>query len=159
MSIRRPPPILTSLLARPVSRTFVRPQPFFALSNHHRFYSQGYGDGKGDPKAENLQDQGPNPQVNKEHPGPPPPDVGQSKGETSSEGKKPKVASSSGGVGEGGGTGSPSNGAQPKILDERGGPGELSEEAKQHNREMEDRYDHPLERDTSGKVGKDYWKG
>lgn len=47
-------------------------------STLRRLYAtQSYGGGEGDPKGENPLQQGPNPAADKEHPGPPPPDVGQ----------------------------------------------------------------------------------
>jgi len=45
-----------------------------------RFASGDYGSGAGDPKGENPQEQGANPSADKEHPGPPPPKVGQNTG-------------------------------------------------------------------------------
>lgn len=45
-----------------------------------RFASGDYGSGSGDPKGEKPQEQGANPSADKEHPGPPPPKVGQNTG-------------------------------------------------------------------------------
>ena len=47
-----------------------------------RFATQDYGSGTGDPVGDNPQQQGENPSADLEHPGPPPPKVGQGTGIT-----------------------------------------------------------------------------
>lgn len=130
--------------------------------------SQGYGDGKGDPKGENPQEQGPSSdaQQRAEHPGPPPPSAGQgtggatkagsgtkdpsqasakSGGSRSKEAKETGSSPTGGDLGGSGGESSPSQGkAKPKISDMKipnEGDAEKQAEVKQHNKEFEQRYD------------------
>ena len=135
----------------------------------HRLYAQqSYGSGEGDPKGENPQEQGANPSANKEHPGPPPPDVGKGTGGGPTKaggeehnGQQSEQKSSSSGSGNGA-AGKGEEGAQPKILDERKPPTEPSEDVKKHNAEMDQRYGKAQSRvDEEGKdnVGKGWWKG
>lgn len=63
-TIRRPHPVLSAL-------------PY---ANHQKRLAQGYGSGEGDPAGEKPQEQGQNPEVDQEHPGPKAPDVGQKDG-------------------------------------------------------------------------------
>lgn len=140
--------------------------------------TQGYGDGKGDPRGENPQAQGKSNSTkeNAEHPGPKAP------ADNGSSGKKPEDASAeSGGSrskeaketgssptgGEIGGETQPTNTtsknrASPRIHDENL-PGEGISEEKQaevekHNEEFEQRYDRaqPAEDD---KVDEKFWTG
>jgi len=60
-----------------------------------RFASGDYGSGAGDPKGENPQEQGANPSADKEHPGPPPPKVGQNTGGATKAGAEGHNASQS----------------------------------------------------------------
>jgi hypothetical protein len=73
--------LLRTTFFRNAPRTLMR-SPAVSLSNStaKRFASQGYGDGSGDPKGENPQEQGVNPKVGMEHPGPAPPKAGQGSG-------------------------------------------------------------------------------
>lgn len=52
---------------------------------------QDYGSGSGDPKGEKPGEQGKNPSVDLEHPGPPAPDVGQEGGKHGSKGSSGNV--------------------------------------------------------------------
>ena len=144
--------------------------PAIPFSNTHqrRLYAhQSYGGGEGDPKGENPQDQGSNPSAEKEHPGPPPPSEGQGSGggptKANEDGHNTQDNSSSG-IGSKDSTkkSSPSKtGAQPKILNE-GVPTVQSDEVKQHNKEMDNRYDRAgahVEDEANEKVGKGYWSG
>ncbi|KAG9562803.1 hypothetical protein KCU79_g6138, partial [Aureobasidium melanogenum] len=70
--------LLRTTFLRNAPRTFVR-SPALSVSGR-RFASQDYGSGSGDPKGEKPQEQGANPSADKEHPGPPPPKVGQGSG-------------------------------------------------------------------------------
>lgn len=140
--------------------------PFLAAThNQHRLSHQSYGGGEGDPKGENPQEQGSNPSADQEHPGPPPPAEGQGSGggptkAATDSGQNTKHNASSSG-GDSGKESKSKSGAQPKILNE-GVPTELSDDAKQHNKEMANRYDQAgatvvgLEDD---KVGKEFWAG
>jgi len=163
----------SSRLLRSLAATAPRaPLTRSTIASQHRFYAQqSYGSGEGDPKGENPQEQGANPSADLEHPGPPPPDVGKGTGggPTKAGGGAHGTAhkSSSGGV-RSEGSGKSANaekgkeGAQPKILDERSPPAELSEEVKKHNEEMDQRYEKSASRvDEQGKdnVGKGFWKG
>ncbi|KAI1767497.1 hypothetical protein GGR53DRAFT_113578 [Hypoxylon sp. FL1150] len=75
--------LTNSLTALRATRTRAAPQAYrsFATSPRH-FLAQGYGDGKGDPAADDPQNQPPSSgaQQSAEHPGPPPPDVGKGTG-------------------------------------------------------------------------------
>ena len=127
-----------------------------------RLASQDYGSGKGDPKGENPQQQGANPSADKEHPGPPPPKVGQGtgggptkngeKGHTNGEGQKKSFSTysraiqqrrtfTSGRILAATGVKKPkgdTENAQPKILHANPPSGdEQSSEVKEHNREMD----------------------
>ncbi|KAF2097159.1 hypothetical protein NA57DRAFT_57759 [Rhizodiscina lignyota] len=154
-----------------------------------RFASGDYGSGKGDPKGEKPQEQGPNPSADKEHPGPPPPKAGQGtgggptkKGEAGhqgSEGQKKSFSTYSRPLEQRRGfKSSPmlsatglkkpkgdTENAQPKILgDNPPAEGEQSEEVKQHNKEVDERAERPTERVDEADVEKDkvhkkFWAG
>lgn len=121
-----------------------------AYAQQHRLYAGGssYGGGEGDPKGENPSDQGSNPSADLEHPGPPPPSVGQGTGggptKGGSEGHNTKQNDSSGGGGQastsGGASGEKGDGAQPKI-NKHEAPEENahSDEVRAHNEDMKKR--------------------
>ena len=126
-----------------------------------RHASQDYGSGQGDPKGSNPQDQGSNPSAELEHPGPPPPSVGQGTGggptKAREDGHNTQQNSSSGG-GSGQGA-SETSGAQPKIHDAKIPP-EESEEVRQHNEDMGKRHDRSHNQiGDDGKVDKGFWSG
>ncbi|THV87253.1 hypothetical protein D6D23_02418 [Aureobasidium pullulans] len=140
-----------------------------------RMATSDYGSGKGDPKGEDPQAQGANPSADKEHPGPPPPKVGQG----------------SGGATKGTSTGNNTDAAKqqkksfstmarrmseehPKstkglkpALNKSDAPApaekDLPEDVKKHNKEMDERADQANEKlgeDKSkkgDKVGKEFW--
>ena len=157
---------------RPITSTRSSPRSLLlpAYAQQHRLYAGGssYGGGEGDPKGENPSEQGPNPSAHLEHPGPPPPAVGQGTGggptkkgagghntpENSSEGQ----ASTSGSGGSSGGEG---GGPQPKIH-KHDSPAEHthSDEVRAHNEDMKKRHDRPNEKSTDDdKVDKGFWMG
>ena len=138
---------------------------------------QDYGSGDGNPAGENPQQQGKRGREDLEHPGPPPPKVGQNN-KTS-----PDASSSSSGSGqqssktqssEGGKSQSEAatnkdakgvKGAQPKILNENP-PTEKNapEEVKEHNREVDQRAERANEQVSNedaekDKVPKSFWAG
>ena len=159
-SIRRGAPLSTlrPLTSRPFSITLLRSEP------------QGYGDGKGDPRAENPQDQGSSNTTkhNAEHPGPEPPSEGQgtgagpTKGGSSTQktpedapaqsgGSRSKEAKETGESPTGGKIGGSKGGEQDKgrpshtILNEKLPKRELSQEkqaeVEEHNKEFEKGHD------------------
>lgn len=142
--------------------------PITTLPQNRPYAHQSYGGGEGDPKGESPQDQGSNPSADKEHPGPPPPTEGQGSGggptkaNESGHNTKDNASSQDRGSQGGGSKGAASSsGAQPKILNV-GVPDEQSEEVKQHNKEMANRYDRAgthVEEQKDEKVGKGYWGG
>lgn len=137
--------------------------PFTALQQHRLYAHQSYGGGEGDPKGENPQDQGSNPSADKEHPGPPPPTEGQGSGGGPTKAKEEGHNTSDNSSSQGGGNKgtASSSGAQPKILNE-GPPAEQSDDVKQHNKEMANRYDRAgtqVGEQQDEKVGKGYWSG
>lgn len=102
----------------------------------------GYGDPKGDPKGANPQEQGRNPEVDKEHPGPAPPSAATgSSGSSGSEGA-PKAK----------------NGAKPAIHSESQ-PDESSPDVKKHNEELAQRNEKTHEKNDGEKVDPKFWKG
>jgi hypothetical protein len=128
--------------------------------------SQGYGDGKGDPKAENPQEQGSSntKKHNAEHPGPEPPAEGQGTGggptkggsgktpadeSAQSGGARSKEAKETGSSPTGGSLGKSEdkprkNGASPKIMNHEAGDGNSGErnaEVEKHNRDFEKGHD------------------
>ncbi|CAD6570648.1 MAG: hypothetical protein ASARMPREDX12_003788 [Alectoria sarmentosa] len=162
---------------RPI--TTIRESPRFLLSpayaQQQRLYAgSSYGGGEGDPKGSNPSDQGSNPSADLEHPGPPPPSVGQGTGggptKSGAEGhntqqndssKSSDQASTSGGSG-GGASRVEGDGPQPKIHKPSAlGEHTHSDEVRAHNEEMEKRHDRPNERsvDETDKVDKKYWSG
>ncbi|KAF2843381.1 hypothetical protein M501DRAFT_924291 [Patellaria atrata CBS 101060] len=136
-----------------------------------RLASSDYGSGSGDPTAEKPQKQGRNPSESLEHPGPPPPKVGQKSSENSSSGSSntdsSKTTSSTStdadktqatdGKGE--------KAPQPKILHDSPPSGEgQPEDVRRHNEEMEKRSERAYEGvendDTKNdKVGRGFWSG
>lgn len=124
-----------------------------------------YGSGKGDPKGENPQSQGPNPSADKEHPGPPPPKEGQNSGSTPTKGGSGSQSSNSGSSQSSKGTQSNVNGAEPKILNANPPTGEgAPKEVREHNEQMEQRAERASnkvsnEEAEKDKVSKDFWKG
>ena len=162
---------------RPITTATISSSPRSFLSpvytQQHRLYAGGssYGGGEGDPKGENPSDQGSNPSADLEHPGPPPPSVGQGTGggptKKGAEGHNTQQNDSSGGgqasaSGSGGASGAGSGGdPQPKIH-KHSAPDEHthSAEVRAHNEEMAKRHDRP--NGTSGgddRVDKNFWKG
>ncbi|KAI4192552.1 MAG: hypothetical protein LQ350_008625 [Teloschistes chrysophthalmus] len=130
-----------------------------------RFYAgQDYGGGQGDPKGETPQQQGSNPSAEKEHPGPPPPDVGKGTGggpTKAGEGghNTQQNDSSSGGSSKQSGAKQSSSGPQPKIHAENT-PAEENDDVKAHNEDMAKRHDRAnTEVDSKGDtVEKGFWK-
>lgn len=136
---------------------------------------QDYGSGDGNPAGENPQQQGKRGREDLEHPGPPPPKVGQnnktspdasssqsssgSSSSKSSEGNKQSDAAATDKDVKG------VKGAQPKILNENPPSGENApEDVKQHNREVDQRAERANEQvsneDTEkDKVSKKFWAG
>lgn len=152
---------ITSIRSSP--RSFISP----VYAQQHRFYAGGssYGGGEGDPKGENPQDQGSNPSADLEHPGPPPPSVGQGTGggptKGGSEGHNTQQNSSSGGQASTSGNGGEGDGPQPKIH-KHDAPQEQdhSDEVRAHNKDMDKRHDRPNEKSGGDdKVDKNFWKG
>ncbi|KAL9133747.1 MAG: hypothetical protein Q9175_005076 [Cornicularia normoerica] len=143
-----------------------------AYAQQHRLYAGGssYGGGEGDPKGENPSDQGSNPSADLEHPGPPPPSVGQgtgggpTKGGAQGHNTQQNESSSSGGQASTSGSGGASggDGPQPKIH-KHNAPEEHthSDEVRAHNEDMAKRHDRPNEKsaDKEDKVDKGYWSG
>lgn len=163
-----------------------KPAALRALSTSPPRLATGYGDGKGDPRGENPQDQGAsnNAKQHAEHPGPDPPAAGKgtgagpTKGGSNTSKKSPADASAASGgsrskeaketgssptggkIGGGENGGKSQNDAEPKI--QRKNTPEASEgkqaEVEKHNREFEKRHDRaqPAEDD---KVDKKFWEG
>lgn len=137
--------------------TLRSPVPPFTITPQRRLAHGSYGGGEGDPKGEAPQDQGSNPSVEKEHPGPPPPTEGKESGGGPTKATKDNTSSSD----NGGQAGPTKSGAQPKILNE-GLPTELSDEVKQHNEEMTHRHDRAgaqVGDSKDDKVSKGFWSG
>jgi hypothetical protein len=144
-------------------------------------FAQGYGDGEGDPKGENPQQQGASngKKQHAEHPGPEPPTEGQGTGagptkggsgkspedaSAQSGGARSKEAKETGSSPTGGSIeqGKDSNKSSPKIHD-RSQPGDGNSESEQaevekHNREFEQRHDR-APRAAADKVDKKFWSG
>ena len=150
--------------AHPV-RSFLRTTLSSTYAQQRRLYAgSNYGGGEGDPKGENPQDQGPNPSAGLEHPGPPPPSVGQGTGggptKKGSEGHNTDQSPSSS-SGQGGSSGG--DGARPKIH-QHNAPDEhsQSDDVKAHNEDMARRHDRPNEKSPDKEddsVSKGYWSG
>lgn len=130
--------ITRSTMLRTLARPFARPSSRLPITAH-RFASGDYGSGAGDPKGEKPQQQGSNPSADLEHPGPPPPKVGQGSGSTPTKGTssghntgeaksggkadqsvKPSVTSDGG---SGGGSGNDASGNMGGKGKESGGSG------------------------------------
>jgi hypothetical protein len=153
-----------------------------------RFATQDYGSGEGDPAGGNPKEQGKS-QVSEdaEHPGPDMPKAAKDKmarnkqkssgqgeqqqsSQSSSEGgekqKKSTTASKEVGKSKGSKSDYGSKGPQPKILNENP-PSEHSQGVKEHNEEMENRYERAqmgvsnkdAKNDKGEKVGKGFWSG
>lgn len=123
-----------------------------------------YGGGEGDPKGENPQEQGSNPSAELEHPGPPPPSVGQGTGggptKAGESGHNDQENASSGGGDRSSSEQKNVSGSQPKILGEN--DPEYSEDVKAHNEDMKKRHDRPkegVEHDAKDNVDKGFWSG
>ena len=162
MALVRSSPILRSLTARSSNRCLVSSR----LPSQSRLYASSYGDGEGDPKGEDPQNQGASPSAELEHPGPPPPAEGQGTGggptKAGKDGHNAKPddsSSGSGGKPDAGSKGG-SNGAQPKIYSEKP-PAEPSEEVKKHNKDFDNRYgaQNKSDHNDKDKVGKGFWSG
>ncbi|KAL1589132.1 hypothetical protein WHR41_02065 [Cladosporium halotolerans] len=117
-----------------------------------------YGSGKGDPKGENPNQQGPNPSADKEHPGPPPPKEGQGSGSTPTKGGS--QSSNSGQQSKG-----TQNDAKPKILSTNPPTEENApQDVREHNEQMDQRAEKASNKVSNedakkDKVSKDFWKG
>ncbi|KAL8964283.1 MAG: hypothetical protein Q9183_004558, partial [Haloplaca sp. 2 TL-2023] len=140
------------------------PLPPSSLAVQHRFYAgQSYGGGEGDPKGENPQAQGPNPSAGKEHPGPPPPNVGKGTGggptKKGEQGHNTQEGTS-GGTSNQSGASQSSGAPQPKILGETDENDQQSDDVKAHNTDMRKRHDRAsAEVDSKGEtVDKSFWK-
>lgn len=169
MAFLRASPMLRSLLVQSPRPHIIRA----ALPVHRQLYaSQSYGGGEGDPRGEEPQKQGSNPATSDlEHPGPPPPSVGQgtgggpTKAGSSSDGKDTQHhggASSGGSSGKGSSSSTQSkSGASPAIHSENI-PAEESAEVKKHNEELENRHDrasNKVNEDGQDNVSKSFWSG
>jgi len=125
-----------------------------------RFASQDYGSGEGNPVGEKPQQQGANPSADKEHPGPPPPKVGQGSGTTPTKGSPEghntgqSYQSSSSSEGDKHSSKKGTKGPQPKILSDNP-PNEDDPSVRQHNKEMENRADKAHEKISNGDAAKD----
>ncbi|EON65394.1 hypothetical protein W97_04632 [Coniosporium apollinis CBS 100218] len=170
--------LLRSSLSSTLLRPFLRAAPRATLPITSQRFAGDYGGGEGDPVGENPQDQGPSKSSDLEHPGPPPPKVGQGTGTTptkatseghtggtSSSGDSSSSASSQQSSGGGNG-GDKTKGAQPKILDTSPpDASEQSQDVKQHNKEMENRAEKAPEKtddpnaSDKQKVDKGFWAG
>ncbi len=156
---------MVSLRASPLyrsvrfSRIAVRPAAI-RPRQQLRYAHESYGGGEGNPTGENPQQQGANPSAEKEHPGPPPPSVGQGTGggPTKADGSGHNTAdhhsaSTSGSKGH-----AASGGAQPKILNPDA-PAEEGEDVKQHNADNAKRHDRADGDQDDQKVDPKYWSG
>lgn len=144
-----------SSLSRRTPRTIRQPFAIRPFSNtSSRPAHQGYGDGSGDPKGENPQDQGPSnsTKTKAEHPGPAPPSTGkspedasaQSGGSRSKEAKETGSSPTGGEVGKQGSGSEMKDGAKPKIHDKKDpAPADEKQQAEveKHNREFEKGHD------------------
>ena len=155
--------ILRSLSLRSSIRSITSPR----YIQQNRLYAQSsYGGGEGDPKGEDPQNQGSNPSAGLEHPGPPPPEAGQGTGggptKANKDGHNTLENESSGGGGKTDASSSKgaNSGAQPKIHS-HSPPAELSEEAKKHNEDFNNRYgaQDKAGQDEKQEVGKGFWSG
>ncbi|KAL9022302.1 MAG: hypothetical protein Q9185_000544 [Variospora sp. 1 TL-2023] len=155
-----------SSILRPLTTARIISSPSSLAVRQNRYYaSQSYGGGQGDPKGETPQDQGSNPSAEKEHPGPPPPDVGKGTGggptKAGEGGHNTQQNSSSEGSSSGqSGANKSSGGPQPKIHSESI-PTEESDDVKAHNEDMGKRHDRANTKvDVKEQtVEKGFWKG
>ncbi|RDW94505.1 hypothetical protein BP5796_00268 [Coleophoma crateriformis] len=170
---------VTAGTRQPIAARFISTSP-------GRYATQGYGDGKGDPRAENPQDQGSsnNTKHNLEHPGPEPVSAGQGSGAGPTKGgsssKSPEDASAQSGgarskeaeetgssptggsVGGSGGKNHESSEGSPlhKNNDPKPSAGSAAKEAevKEHNEDFEQRHDRAAPA-AEDKVDKKFWSG
>ncbi|TVY83195.1 hypothetical protein LSUE1_G000855 [Lachnellula suecica] len=165
------PTAFSSLSRRAAHLSIRQPLAVRSLSSTPSRFSQGYGDGEGDPKGEAPQEQGTSQATrNVEHPGPKSPAEGQgtkspedasaqSGGSRSKDAKESGSSPTGGSVGGGGGKSS-SNGASPKIHDKSvpGGDNSADKQAEveQHNKEFEQRHDRAPKAEND-KVDKKFW--
>jgi len=183
MSFFRSSAAFSSLTRRTATTSLRQPFTIRNLSSTTSRFAQGYGDGQGDPKAENPQDQGKSNTTkhDAEHPGPEPPSEGQqtgggptkggqaspedasaeSGGSRSKEAKETGSSPTGGSIGKSGGKNKTKGQASPKIsenLEPAAMNAEQQAEVDQHNKEFEERYDRapPAEND---KVDKKFWEG
>ncbi|MCJ1253283.1 hypothetical protein MMC24_001094 [Lignoscripta atroalba] len=167
MSFLRSSLLLKALAARHSAQRLIPS----SINRQQRLYAQqSYGGGEGDPKGEDPQNQGSNPSAELEHPGPPPPSVGQGTGggptKAGEKGHNTLQNDSSSGSSSESGSGSSkgskaSNGAQPKLYS-AAPPAEPSEDVKKHNKEFDNRHGREQKnQDEDGKddVGKGFWSG
>lgn len=171
MSFLRSSAIARSAVFRPAASTV--PRAHFHAAR--RLGAQGdYGSGDGNPAAEKPQQQGKAGREDLEHPGPPPPKVGQNN-KTSPDSPSPSSSKSSSSGSKSSSKKSESGstdkdvkgkkGAQPKILNENPPKGkDVPEDVKQHNKEMENRSEKAHEQVSNedaekDKVSKSFWKG
>ncbi|KAL3461336.1 hypothetical protein BJX64DRAFT_289520 [Aspergillus heterothallicus] len=127
-----------------------------------RMYGQSSYGGEGEVKSEDGRNK---PTRDLEHPGAPPPDVGQEFQRPKSSQPSPKAAS---GEVEEDISVKPSNNANPTITDGRQSVNvdsdgntkpDVPEDVKRHNEEIDRRHDKPYNRiKDGGKVGKGFWK-
>jgi hypothetical protein len=179
---------LTSFTRSAAPASVRQPASIRTLSTTPFRAAQGYGDGKGDPKAENPQDQGASntTKQNAEHPGPAPPAEGQGTGAgpTKAGTKSPEEASANSGGSRskeaketgssptggavGGSEGKSSNpgdrsvdGASPKIHNQEkpaANDSNKQAEVEKHNREFEKGHDRGSSTGDD-KVDKKFWSG
>ncbi|KAI4109402.1 MAG: hypothetical protein L6R37_000559 [Teloschistes peruensis] len=154
-----------SSIFRPFPATRFTPRSQFLVFQQQRSYAgQDYGGGQGDPKGETPQKQGSNPSADKEHPGPPPPDVGKGTGggptKAHEGGHNTQQNESSSGGSKQSGAKQSTSGPQPKIHAENT-PAEENDDVKAHNEDMAKRHDRAnAEVDSKGEtVEKGFWKG
>ncbi|TVY37456.1 hypothetical protein LSUB1_G002714 [Lachnellula subtilissima] len=175
--LRLRPKTFSSLTRRAAHSSIRQPLSLRTLSSTPSRFAQGYGDGEGDPKGENPQDQGASNSTKEhgEHPGPESPVAGSGAGPTKSRGsRKPKSpeessansggsrskdAKETGSSPTGGEIGSGSGGSSSKIHSTIS-PGENSQErqaeVEEHNREFEKRHDRAASTEDD-KVDKKFW--
>ncbi|KAK6586356.1 hypothetical protein PZA11_001413 [Diplocarpon coronariae] len=188
MPLFRSSPALSSFTRRVAPRSIHQTASLRFVSSTQPRFAQGYGDGEGDPKGENPQDQGPSNATkhNAEHPGPSPPSEGQGTGEgpTKAGGSPEEASAQSGGSrskeaketgssptagsvgGSGGKSRSPEDkskkGASPKIADHddpgAGNSRETQAEVEQHNKEFAQGHDRATPAEAD-KVDKKFWTG
>ncbi|RAL15525.1 uncharacterized protein BO97DRAFT_411641 [Aspergillus homomorphus CBS 101889] len=139
--------------------SFIRPASRLSPSSIRlwRGYAHSSYGGDGETNAEQPNNPRNEPTRDLEHPGPPAPDVGasskksQQSSSSSSSSSSSDNKSSMGGLGNSSSNTKPSNKAKPTITDGENSPNaeldgtvkeNVSEDVKQHNKEMDQRYDH-----------------